>query len=218
MVRIIKKPAERRLDIVRAARSLFRTQEYEKTTMQDVMDVLNIAKGTIYHYFTSKEALLEAVIVDIVDTNIEHMQNLIENTSGTALEKIQILFTAGDISAENEDILDTLHKPSNSAMHSRLLAVTLKKQALLYEKLIRQGCDEGVFQTNHPLECAEFLLAGVQFLTDEGIYPWTQADILRRADAFPELIEHLLKAPPGSFKFMLKKQKLLVKKMVNAKT
>jgi len=207
MARILKKPAERRLDIVRAARNLFQTQDYEKTSMKDVMEILNIAKGTIYHYFPSKEALLEAVIEDIVDTNIEHMQNLIQNTSGTALEKIQILATAGNISAENEDILDKLHKPGNSAMHSRLLAATLTKQALLYEKLIRQGCDEGIFQTNNTLECAEFILAGVQFLTDMGIYPWSQEDLNRRARAFPQLIEQLLKAPAGSFKFMLKNAK-----------
>ena len=208
MARIIKKPTERRSDIVNAARYLFQSKEYDKTTMQDVMDYLGIAKGTIYHYFESKEALFGAVIENIVDTNIEHMQTLIQDTKGTALEKIQILIAAGDISAENEDILDKLHRPSNYAMHARLFAATLVKQAPLYEKLIQQGCNEGIFQTNNPLECAEFVLAGVQFLTDMGIYPWSQEDLNRRAQAFPQLIEQLLKAPPGSFHFMIKHMKL----------
>ena len=28
-------------------------------------------------------------------------------------------------------------------------------------------------KTEYPLECAELILAGVQFLTDKGFYPWT---------------------------------------------
>ena len=87
-------------------------------------------------------------------------------------------------------------------MHIRLLAATLVKQAPLYGKLIQQGCDEGIFQTDSPLTCAEFILSAVQFLTDLGIYPWTQEDLIRRAQAFPKLIEQQLKAPTGSFQFM----------------
>lgn len=32
------------------------------------------------------------------------------------------------------------------------------KQAHLYGEVIQQGCDEGVFKTSAPLECAEFTL------------------------------------------------------------
>jgi len=79
----------------------------------------------------------------------------------------------------------------------------LTKQAPFYGELIRQGCQEGIFQTDAPLECAEFILSAIQFLTDSGIYPWTQEDLARRVRAFPGLIEVQLKAVPGSFQFML---------------
>jgi len=203
MVRIVKKAAERRSEIVKTARYLFQTKEYDKTTMQDVMDQLGIAKGTIYHYFKSKEELLEAVIVDIVDENIEQMQLAKMEMNGNALEKIRILIGLGSVAANNSEVLNHLHQPGNTGMHARLLAVALIKQAPLYSELIRQGCEEGVFQTDFPLECAEFILSAIQFLTDPGIYPWTQEDLIRRARAFPGLIEAQLKAAPGSFQFML---------------
>jgi hypothetical protein len=63
-------------------------------------------------------------------------------------------------------------------------------------------CDEGVFKTRAPLECAEFMLSAIQFLTDMGIYPWTEEDLKRRIQAFPTLIEQLLQAPSGSFQFL----------------
>lgn len=202
--RTIKKPTERKADIVHAARSLLQTQDYDKITMNDVMEALGIAKGTIYHYFKSKDELLEAVIENIVDTTIVHMQMLMHDTTGNALEKIKILVAAGDISAENKETLEHLHRPGNYAMHARLIAATLIKQAPLYAQLIQQGCDEGIFQTDAPLECAECILVAVQFLTDVGMYPWTKEDLSRRARAFPQLIEQQLQAPAGSFQFIIK--------------
>jgi AcrR family transcriptional regulator len=202
MVRIVKKAEERRSEIVKTARHLFQIKEYEKITIQDVMDQLVIAKGTIYHYFKSKEELFEAVIEDIVDENFERMQLLMKETKGNALEKLSTLIGMGNMTADNNEILEHLHKPGNMGMHTRLLAVALKKQAPLFGELIRQGCEEGIFQTDAPLECAEFLLSAIQFLTDLGVYSWTQEDLMRRARAFPGLIESQLKAAPGSFNFM----------------
>ena len=203
MARVVKKPEERRQEIVKAARSLFKTKEYDQATMQDVMESVGIAKGTIYHYFKSKKELLEAVIDDMVAESLTTMQRVVDGIKGNALQKIQALTERGNIAAEQPAILDHLHKPGNEAMHVRVLAATLAKQAPLYAQLIQQGCDEGLFHTDNPLECAEFILAGVQFLTDVGIYPWTEEGLSRRARAFPKLIEQQLKAPSGSFDFMI---------------
>ncbi|MBP6869758.1 TetR/AcrR family transcriptional regulator [Candidatus Babeliales bacterium] len=206
MSRITKKPESRRAQIIEAARHLFQTQEYEKTSMQDVIIRLNIAKGTIYHYFPSKEALLQAVIEDIVDKSIEEMKNFIEQTSGNALKKMLLLMSIGNLATlnDNENILNHLHRHSNDIMHLRLLTATLAKQAPLYAQIIEQGCKEGIFKTKAPLESAEFILYAVQFLTDKGIAPYTQEEIDRRAKAFPKLIEQILQAPAGSFEFIVK--------------
>ena len=202
MVRIVKKSFERKAEIVKAARDLIQNKEYEKITLQDVMDRLGIAKGTIYHYFKSKEELLEAVVENIVNEHLEKMQVLIQEIKGTALQKMQILLEKSS-KVEAPSVLQQLHKKGNEAMHIRLLAAILIKQAPLYSKLIQQGCDEGIFQTDRPLEAAEFILAAVQFLTDIGIYPWSKEDLARRIQAFPKLIEQQLGAPLGSFQFLL---------------
>jgi len=65
-----------------------------------------------------------------------------------------------------------------------------------------EGCDAGVFKTEHPLECAEFFIAAAQFLTDVGFYPWDEEQLQRRMAAFPLLIETLLGATKGSFDFL----------------
>lgn len=203
MTRIVKKPEERKSEIIKAARGLFQTKEYAKATMQDIMKALGIAKGTIYHYFKSKEELLEAVVDDIVSENIGKLQNILKNRKGNALEKMRILVEVGRMSKDDYQVLDQLHQPGNEALHVRLLAETLNKLAPLYAQLIRQGCKEKLFKTSAPLECAEFMLAGIQFLTDVGIYPWSKQELKRRQKAFPRLVEQQLSAKPGSFQFLL---------------
>lgn len=203
MVRTVKKPEERRAEIIAAARELFDTQGYEKTTMRHVMERLGIAKGTIYHYFRSKEELLEMVVSETVDEIAVMLEQFVESAEGNALETLQQLIAAGNVEEESAPILEGLHDPANTGMHTRQLAETITKLAPFYGSVIEQGVAEGVFQTEHPLEAAEMILTAVQFLTDMGIYPWTPEVLMRRALAFPALIEALLQAPEGSFDFLL---------------
>jgi AcrR family transcriptional regulator len=171
--------------------------------MQDVMTKLQIAKGTAYHYFKSKDELLEAVVEDMVAEYMVVVEKALNACQGNAIDKIRVLFAAGRIAPHQTDTMDTLHRPGNMGMHVRLLAVTLSRLAPLYASVISQGCKEGLFNTEHPLECAEMLLAGIQFVTDIGCYPWHQYDLERRARAIPALIENQLHAPKHAFNFML---------------
>jgi AcrR family transcriptional regulator len=66
----------RKKEILKVARNLFLTKDYDQTTIVDIMDALKIAEGTIYQYFTSKEALFEAVIEDVAENNIIQMSDL----------------------------------------------------------------------------------------------------------------------------------------------
>lgn len=203
MVKVLRGLKERREEIIATARRLFQIEDYDAITMQDIVDELGIAKGTIFYYFDSKEALLRAVVENIIEEDRVRKQALIKKAKGNALDKIRALMQLDSMAAKNPIIFEHLHRPSNAQMHTQLLAVMVIQEASLYAELIRQGCGEGIFQTDNPLECAEFIIAGIQFLTDYGIYPWVESDITRRAHAFPSLVEAILKAKPGSFQFMV---------------
>lgn len=205
MARIVKKADERRAEIIAAAAELFQTQEYDKVTMQELMDRLNIAKGTIYHYFASKEDLLEAVVEAIIDEELKKKQAFMNSQKGrnlNAMHKLQMLITSDSMAEDHGHILDMLHHPGNIRMHARQLGRFLAELAPLYAEVIAEGCKQGVFHTAYPLECAEFMLAGVQFLTDVGFYPWSEEQLTRRMAAFPALLESLLNAPQSAFDFL----------------
>ena len=49
-------------DIISAAHRLFTTQGFAKTSMADIASACGLLKGSIYHYFDSKESLIESVL------------------------------------------------------------------------------------------------------------------------------------------------------------
>ena len=57
----MKKGDLRKKEILSTAEELFCRQGYEKTSVQDIIDRLNSSKGSFYHHFASKEALLEGI-------------------------------------------------------------------------------------------------------------------------------------------------------------
>ena len=203
MARVVKAPEQRRAEIVEAARLLFLHKGYEATTMRDVMKALAIAKGTIYHYFTAKEELLDAVIEQMIDSERLRLDQVFAGLSGGALARFQQLIAAISGESHDQNFLDSLHKPANAGMHIRLHAATVTMLAPYFAELCRLGCQEGVMRVDHPLETAEFILAATTFLTDIGIYPWSSERLRQRILAMPDLIERQLAAPPGSFAFLL---------------
>ncbi len=200
-MRTVKSPEERREEIIATATKLFMADGYENTSMNNVMKALNIAKGTIYHYFASKDELLEAVVDKLAGDYATQREEQVNATHGTALDKIRVLFSR-EHGARDDETNAHLHKAGNVKLHTWLLGALVEKLAPIFGSLIKQGCKEGLFRTAHPHEVAELLLAGIQALTDKGFYHWNEDVIARRERAFPEIMESITSAEPGSFDFL----------------
>ena len=61
-MRVVKEAAERRKEILDAAEQLFAAKGYDKTSTNDILEKVGIARGTLYYHFKSKEDILDAVI------------------------------------------------------------------------------------------------------------------------------------------------------------
>lgn len=63
--------AKRRAQVLRAARACIVALGYEHTTMRDIAEAAGVSTGTVVHYFSDKETVLEAALLDkITDTGI----------------------------------------------------------------------------------------------------------------------------------------------------
>ncbi len=77
--------------IIREALKLFRTQGYHRTTMADIGNACGLLKGSIYHYFISKEDLMRSVLMFLRDYYREKVFSVAYESSMSAKEKLQLL-------------------------------------------------------------------------------------------------------------------------------
>lgn len=93
-----KYPEQTREQILDTATRLFLQQGYEHTTIQNIIDQLGgLTKGAVYHHFSSKEAILNAVAARIFENNSlsATWQKIAVSTTLTGSQKLtQMLLAA----------------------------------------------------------------------------------------------------------------------------
>ena len=87
MPRIHRPTAQRREEILDAAHTLFTTKGFQPTTMEDILRIVGIAKGTLYYHFPSKEQILKALVLRIVH-QVEQQAREIATSSAPAADKL----------------------------------------------------------------------------------------------------------------------------------
>ncbi|MBP2652463.1 MAG: TetR family transcriptional regulator [Firmicutes bacterium] len=203
MVRVVKEPEERSKEIIDAAQSLFEGIGYDETSINDIIQLAGIAKGTFYYYFKSKEEVLDAVINRGMDSQVQFLMKVIADNSCNALQKLETIICKNlKLCIENAEILEYLHRKENILMHQKTLVQSVKRFAPVLAQIIQQGIDEGIFNTRYPLEVTEYLLVGTNFLFDLSVFPWKKDEYAVRIDALTEILEGTLQARKGSFKFI----------------
>jgi len=203
-MRISKKPDERKNEILDAAEMLFGTKGYSKTTINDILNEVGIAKGTFYYYFQSKEEVMDAIVSRYIEAGVEAAKAVVTAPGLTAHEKLLgILMAQKPDTDRKEQMIDQLHQINNAEMHQKSLVETILQLTPILTEVIEQGIEEGVFQTAYPRETIEFLLVSSQFLFDEGIFEWEPHERLQKAAAFTSIMEKTLGAEEGSFSYIL---------------
>ncbi|MDQ0169692.1 TetR/AcrR family transcriptional regulator [Paenibacillus tundrae] len=205
-MRIIKNPEERRNEILNAAEALFVSKGYTKTTIIDILQAVKIAKGTFYHYFQSKEEVMNAIVMRFIAVGVNAAKRIAEDDSLDAHTKIFNIITAqGQDVGNKEQFIEELHQVHNVEMHQKSLVETILQLSPILTEVIEQGIREGVFHTPRPREVVEFLLVSSQFLLDQGIFQWTEEELQRKVEAFMYILECTLGAEKGSFSYIIER-------------
>jgi len=84
---------DKRALILDAALNLFRHYGYRRTSMEDIARAANVAKGTLYIYFKSKDELFEALARQLA-RNVEASLNAVIDRELEPEEKISALLEA----------------------------------------------------------------------------------------------------------------------------
>lgn len=78
-----------REDIILVATTLFQERGYHQTSMQELAKLLGLQKGTLYHYFPDKEALLVAVLEQVTADIMAGMCQVAGDVQRTPRERLE---------------------------------------------------------------------------------------------------------------------------------
>lgn len=164
MMREVKDPAVRKIEIMDCAMKLFAVKGYENTTMTDIAKELKVAVGLCYHYFKSKQCLYDEALAAYVDLCSEDIIRVFD--SKPEIEECMKTLTevAGIVKAKSKysDFFD-----KNKQFHMQLEYEMAEKIAPHLAEYLKTLKEEEQIGIDDPLITAKFILHGEMALYND---------------------------------------------------
>ncbi|RAZ84569.1 TetR/AcrR family transcriptional regulator [Mesorhizobium hawassense] len=163
MPRIIKHPELRREELLDHAQALFLTHGYDRASLNDVIAAAGVSKGAFYHYFASKEALLEALAERFARQALAGVQKILDDPNLDPLGRLNALMATSrqakiETAPEAWALFETLFRPENLVLFHRINLAASKSFSPVLVQIIRQGLDDGTFRTFDPEGVADIVM------------------------------------------------------------
>ncbi len=211
MARVVKRPDVRRDELLDIAQRLIADVGYEAMSVEAVTQAAQVAKGTFYHYFSSKEDMLGQLLDRLMDGLFAALEARRAAVDGNAIAKLRAILEASSeykaMQLPNYLSSASLYLPENYALRHRLFERWEQAVRSIIAPVVADGVAEGSFH-----------VGSVEFATDVLISLWfdTSQRILDRAVAESDVAgfvkvlerdtaalwaaqERLLGVPAGSF-------------------
>lgn len=193
------------------AQRLIQTKGYEAMSIQDLLDQLEASKGAFYHYFDSKQALLEAVVERFADGAMASLAPVLNDPDLPALAKLERVFAGiASLKAEQKDlmlaIIEVWNSDGNAIVREKVRRLSERIMIPLFSAVVKQGLEEGTLHVDSPDETAQVLVAlmlGFQLQATD-LFMARQAGVItfevvqRAVAANTTAFERILGIPKGS--------------------
>ena len=203
--------AVRRDAFLDVAQRLVQTKGYEAMSIQDVLDELEASKGAFYHYFDSKQALLQAVVERFADGAMASLAPVLDDPDLPALTKLERVFAGiASLKADQKElmlaIIEVWNSDGNAIVREKVRRLSERIMIPLFTAVVQQGLDEGTLQVDSPDLTAAVLVSlmlGFQqqaadlFIARES-GAVTFEVVQRSVAAHTEAFERILGIPKGS--------------------
>ncbi len=217
MARTVKEEeyAIKRKEILAVAQRLIYTKGYEQMSIQDILNELKISKGAFYHYFNSKQVLLEALIDQMTEEAEPFIAPIALDPNLSALEKLHRFFdTAARWKTARKEYLLSLmqgwYADENALMREKAQNRMIEHFSPMLAGIIRQGIAEGVMNSSFPDQMASMAFAllvslgyaYMDLLSNNTPNHHELQRAVELVEAYNAALERMLGAAAGSIKLM----------------
>lgn len=143
-------------ELIKLSLELFMEKGYEKTTITEIMRAAQISKGGMYHYFASKEEILDAVITYGLQQPIKQLE---KNLAKLPIEEKLIYFIRfNDFNSFTQKLLHYQEENSSSIVGYRIREKNIELCAPLLTKIFEEGITFGLYKCCCPNAMADIFM------------------------------------------------------------
>ncbi len=192
--------------ILDALQKLLENQNIQKISVSDIAQTAGIAKGSIYYYFPSKDAIVEALVERSYAASIETAKQLAKQTGIPPFTRMALIFQAcrnssSEFLKQNKAATNSSIQEQTLLHHKYLRYIIMELKPVLTE-IIRQGIDNGEISFEHPDSLAEIVLLVLTVKIDNTLIPSTREEIEQIILDLIVLLEKGTDNPKGSLNFL----------------
>jgi len=157
-----RRPDDRPLELLDAALTVFAAKGYSSTTLDEIAEAAGVTKGTIYHYFSTKEELLLRAIEHYQERAFARLDEVRRASYDSAAERIRAFVLQGFGSEDParrkvHALLQGIGREAPAVRREWLRSGPFKGWRLL-KKLIEEGQASGELRADADAEVAARVL------------------------------------------------------------
>jgi AcrR family transcriptional regulator len=207
----MKKGDIKRVQILDTAEKLFFEQGYDRTSVQDILNALQMSKGGFYHYFDAKDSVLKAVSERRAQSRFDQLNAAIYGLRRSPVEKLNMILAMANLFEAEEApfaalMLKLCYRDKDASMNAHRRRILVDRLLPTLNDVIAEGVADGSFHTRHPMEIGRLLLLMACDVNDEvcGMLadnpdnPDVMLPMIELLNTWREGVEKLVGAPYGT--------------------
>jgi len=226
--RVTKAPEVRREELLDLALELCRTDGYEAMSVEQVTQAAGVAKGTFYHYFTSKADLQSQLVRRFGASLFAHLTAAATHAEGSAAHRLRgIMDAAAAYKSRYADASQAafLYRAENYELRHRLFQEWREQARLVLLPVITDGVADGSMHVASAEGATDIVLL---LWIDAADDLWARALRAADAEAFTQVMvdgsasilqaqERVLGLPEGTFAMPIGPEVLHLIRQLHAK-
>lgn len=192
--------------ILDALQELLEKKSIQTISVSEIAQTAGIGKGSIYYYFPSKDAILEALVERDYEKPLETAKNLAHQTDVSPFTRMAMIFQACRNSSLEfrirRDTASPMGAPEQSFIHQKYLTHLISELKPALTDIIKQGIDNGEIHFERPAALAEIVLIVLAVKLDNSLVPSSQEEIEETILGLISLLEKGTENPSGSLNFL----------------
>lgn len=142
---------DRRAKILEHAAALFAQKGINASTVRDIADGVGILSGSLYHHFDSKDAMVEAIVVEYLESLTERYKGVVLQQSDPRARLYELVLASLQVVHEHQHASE-IYQANRNYFESRDRFQSVRKLAQevheLWAEVIDSGVQNGVFRAD----------------------------------------------------------------------